>query len=188
MIPEFSAILRAAKAGDEHAVAMLWRAFNYRVVRFLQASVPDAAEDVAAETWVTVARKLHQFDGGEIEFRAWLFRVARSRLVDFQRHSMRRPQTPIDPAALPEQVADDDPADAAIASAGTDAALALLAQLPEDQATVILLRILADLDVEHVAEIVGKRPGAVRMLQLRGLRRLQQILTPAPPNREGVTR
>jgi RNA polymerase sigma-70 factor (ECF subfamily) len=187
MIPDFAATLRAAQAGDEHAVATLWEALNHRLVRFLYARNRDAAEDVAADTWLTVAEKLHQFDGEEIEFRAWLFSIARSRLVDWQRRARSRPQAPVDPATLLEWAASDDPADDAVTSVGTEASLALIAQLPEEQATVILLRVLAGLETEHVARIMGKQPGAVRMLQLRGLRRLEQILA-ADRHDERVTR
>ena len=56
----------------------------------------------------------------------------------------------------------------------------MLSLLVPDQAEVLLLRILAGLDVQRVAEIVGKRPGTVRVLQHRGLRRLAELLRPVP--------
>jgi RNA polymerase sigma-70 factor (ECF subfamily) len=46
--------------------------------------------------------------------------------------------------------------------------------LPADQAEIVLLRTLADLDVEQVAQILGKSKGAVRIAQHRALRRLEQ--------------
>jgi DNA-directed RNA polymerase specialized sigma24 family protein len=45
--------------------------------------------------------------------------------------------------------------------------------LPGDQAEIVLLRVLGDLDVEEVAGIVGKTEGAVRVAQHRALQRLQ---------------
>lgn len=62
------------------------------------------------------------------------------------------------------------------ASAGDEAARRIVALLPADQADVILLRVVAGLSVEAVASIVGKRPGTVRVLQSRGLKRLQKYL------------
>ena len=50
------------------------------------------------------------------------------------------------------------------------------------QAEVIALRVRAGLDVEAVARLVGRSPGAVRVAAHRGLRRLAQILV-----RQGVT-
>ena len=60
---------------------------------------------------------------------------------------------------------------------------ARIATLPSDQAEVLLLRVIADLSVQEVATIVGKRPGAVRALQLRALRRLARELSGEPVTR-----
>jgi RNA polymerase sigma-70 factor (ECF subfamily) len=188
MITDFGATLTAAQAGDNDAVGLLWEELNHRVVRFLRVRARDAAEDIAADTWVTVAENLRRFDGSEVEFRAWLFTIANSRLVDWQRRSQRRPQIPVDPSTLWDNPTDADAADAAIAAMSTDASLELLARLPEDQATVIILRVIGDLDVCTVAKMVGKRPGAVRMLQLRGLRRLRDLLIASSSVDEEVTR
>jgi RNA polymerase sigma-70 factor (ECF subfamily) len=189
MIDDFAATLRDAQAGDESAVAVLWRELNHRLVRFLQVRVPDAAEDIASEVWLTVALRLGRFEGGEVEFRAWLFTIARSRLIDWQRRRRSRPQTVgglVEPYA--ERAAVDDPAAEALATLDREASLAMIARLPADQGEVILLRVLADLDVARVSQIVGKRPGAVRMLQLRGLRRLQELLGATVREDQGVTR
>jgi RNA polymerase sigma-70 factor, ECF subfamily len=178
MIENFVATLESAKAGEDRAVSILWRDHNHRVVRFLRARAGDAAEDIASETWLTVARRLHAFSGGELEFRAWLFTIARSRLIDWQRHRLRRPNEVGAPIALEFGVAPDNPARDALDALDTEAALARLAQLPPDQAEVVLLRVVAGLDVARVAGIVGKRPGTVRMLQHRGLQRLRTLLEP----------
>jgi RNA polymerase sigma-70 factor (ECF subfamily) len=69
----------------------------------------------------------------------------------------------------------------------TRAALALVAELPPDQAEVVALRVLGDLEVAEVARIVGKRPGAVRVLAHRGLRRLAKRMQ-AAELAQGVTR
>ncbi len=59
-----------------------------------------------------------------------------------------------------------------MAALTTEAALARIASLPPDQAEVVLLRVLGDLSVREVGEIMGKRPGSVRVLQHRALKRL----------------
>ena len=68
-------------------------------------------------------------------------------------------------------------AEVVAASAGDDAARRIVALLPADQAEVILLRVVADLSVDQVAKIVGKRPGNVRVLQSRGLKRLSEYFS-----------
>jgi RNA polymerase sigma-70 factor (ECF subfamily) len=188
MIVDFDATLRAAQSGDDAAVGVLWEELNHRLVRFLRAREFDAAEDIASETWLTVASKLGQFRGSEVEFRAWLFTIARSRLVDWQRRRRRRPEALITNDELPEELAPLDTEGAALAALDREAALRMIASLPSDQGDVILLRLLADLDVAQVAKIMGKRQGAVRMLQLRGLRTLEQLMHAADHAARRVTR
>ena len=65
---------------------------------------------------------------------------------------------------------------------GTQSAIALLGELPRLQAEVVLLRVLAGLDTNAVARLLGRSPGAVRIAGHRGLRRLAEIL-----GRAGVT-
>ena len=59
---------------------------------------------------------------------------------------------------------------------GAERVEALLAVLTVEQREVLVLRIVADLTVEQVAEVVGRRPGAVKALQRRGLARIKQVL------------
>jgi RNA polymerase sigma-70 factor (ECF subfamily) len=177
MIETFEETLLAAQAGDERAVAAIWRDLNPPVLRYLRGRNARDVDDVASETWIAVARGLHNFQGNEVEFRAWVFTIARNRLVDAQRRAQRLPVPIADPASLDTQPAPDDPLRAAIDTLDTDAALRVLLLLGSDQAEVLLLRILAGLDVQRVAEIVGKRPGTVRVLQHRGLRRLAELLS-----------
>ena len=58
----------------------------------------------------------------------------------------------------------------------TRRALALVMTLPPGQAEVIFLRVVAGLDCAQVGRLLGKTPGAVRVLSHRGLRRLAVIL------------
>ena len=173
---EFPAVLAAAQAGSETAFAVLWRDVNPVLLRYLKATAPEAAEDVAAETWVQVVRGLPGFRGEEQAWRAWLFTTARRRAADEARRRSRRPVAPLDelPEAWEPRTA--DAAGAAMENLATTAAIAAVAALPPLQADVILLRVLAGLDTETVARIVGRSPGAVRVAAHRGLRRLAQTL------------
>ena len=77
------------------------------------------------------------------------------------------------------EVPEQGVADAAVMAEermATRAALQQIARLPRDQAEVVVLRSIAGLDVGHVAAILGKRPGTVRVLAHRGLRRLKEII------------
>jgi len=185
--PSFPAVLGAAQGGDEQAFAVLWRDLQPAVLRYLRVATPAAAEDLAADTWISVIRGLARFRGNERDFRAWVFTVARHRAMDWRRQAARRPGLSLPVELLAERPAPDDPAEAVLEAQSTRAALALLAELPADQAEVVALRVLGGLGVAEVARITGKRPGAVRVLAHRGLRRLARRLEAAGLAR-GVTR
>lgn len=172
----FDTVLTAAKAGDEESFAVLWRELNPPLLRYLHVMVPAAAEDVAAEVWLEVVRGLWRFSGDEASFRAWLFTIARHRGLDWRRRAANRSPEPLPTWSFADRPATDDPAATALESLATERALALIAQLPPDQAEVVMLRVVAGLDVARVAAIVGKRPGTVRVLGHRGLRRLAELL------------
>jgi RNA polymerase sigma-70 factor, ECF subfamily len=167
---QFECVLAAARSGGEWALAALYRDLHPAVLRYLYSQAPGDAEDLASETWLDVARSLQRFDGDETAFRRWIFTIARRRLLDHRRAAARRRTHPVPAESIHLEA--PDCADEVIAHASTRAALATLASLPPDQAEVVLLRVLADLDVEDVAKIVGKRPGTVRVLQHRALKRL----------------
>lgn len=63
----------------------------------------------------------------------------------------------------------------------TAAALALIGQLPQDQAEAVLLRIVMGLDAAAAGRVLGKRAGAVRTAAYRGLRRLAELLAQQKP-------
>jgi RNA polymerase sigma-70 factor (ECF subfamily) len=183
----FPALLAAAQGGDEQAFALLWRDLQPVLLRYLRVAVREAAEDLAADTWVSVIRGLERFRGDERAFRAWVFTVARHRAIDWRRQAARRPTSPVPADLLAERPAPDDPVAAVLETRSTRAALALVAELPPDQAEVVALRVLGGLEVAEVARILGKRPGAVRVLAHRGLRRLAKRMEAAGLVR-GVTR
>jgi RNA polymerase sigma-70 factor (ECF subfamily) len=184
--PEFERILRAAKEGDEQAFAGLYRVLNPPVLRYLRVFVPAGAEDVASDAWLEVVRGLGRFEGDESGFRAWLFTIARNRGLDWLRKARRTVVVvPIDD--LFEQPGDNDPADQVLLSAATEQALALISRLSPNQAEVVALRVIAGLEVEQVARIMDKRPGTVRVLGHRGLRKLAELIGPDLPERRSRT-
>jgi RNA polymerase sigma-70 factor, ECF subfamily len=174
--PEFSQVLSAAARGDEEAFGRLWHDLQPRVLRYFAVVSPAAAEDLASETWLGVVRGIERFRGTEPAFRAWVFTIARHELLDRWRRAAHRPTEDLAVDGLMEQVAPDDPAAAAVEGFSTRAALAVVATLPAGQAEAIVLRVVAGLEVNQVAEIMDKRPNTVRVLTHRGLRRLAERL------------
>ncbi len=162
-------------------MGLLWRDLHPRILRYLRVAVGDSdAEDLASDVWLEVARGLGRFDGDEPAFRAWVFTIARRRVIDAGRRVQRRRTDPMSPQQIDRGADAPDELEARLA---LDTALRRVARLPRDQAEVVALRVLAGLSAEQVAEILGKRAGAVRVLQHRALRRLANELAA-----EGVTR
>jgi RNA polymerase sigma-70 factor (ECF subfamily) len=173
---EFAVVLAAAQRGDELAFSRLWRDANPGLMRYLRAIAADSADDVAAETWITVVRGLAKFRGDEAAWRAWLFTTARRRLFDLARQRKRQPYESTDDLQPWEEPSVPDASVAALENLGTERAIALVARLPRGQAEVVMLRVVAGLSTEQVAHIVGSSPGAVRVTAHRALRRLAALL------------
>lgn len=175
--------LRAAQAGDEVAMAGLFRALNPPLLRYLRHRAPDVAEDLASECWLALAKVLATFPGEADDLRAWLFGVARRQVANHWRGRSRQPQFVRDEPPL-EALSVPDAADVVVAAMSAQEAIeTLLHGLPDEHAEIVLLRVVAGLSVEQVAELLGKRPGAVRVTQHRVLRRLAARLEQRPVTR-----
>jgi RNA polymerase sigma-70 factor (ECF subfamily) len=171
-------VLTAARLGDEDAFRTLYRDVQPKLLRYLRVLVGADAEDVASDAWLQIARDLSSFRGDLDGFRGWTTTIARNRAMDHLRRHQRRPLVPVEDVA--ERASLDDTAQAALDSVSTDAALALIARLPRDQAEAVLLRVVVGLDAKSAAKVLGKRPGAVRTAAHRGLRTLSAQLDAAP--------
>lgn len=138
--------------------------------------VPDA-DDVLSEVFLQVARSLPRFRGDDDHLRAWVFTIARNRIVDGHRRRSTRPllaDAPVPDRAAP---AATDPVDPELVAA--------LARLTPDQREVVVLRFVADLPLEDVASLTGRTEGAVKSMQHRALAQLARILTD-PVSAEGA--
>jgi RNA polymerase sigma-70 factor, ECF subfamily len=185
---DFARVLADAQGGSEDQFAVLWRDANPALLRYLRVLAPENAEDIAAETWVHVIRGLPRFIGDEAAWRAWLFTTARRRLIDQARLRKRHPAEPLDGVSAAEMPRTPDAAQIAMENLATESAIALLSQLPPPQAEVIMLRVLAGLDTDAVAELLGKTPGNIRVMAHRGLKKLEDLLGRAGvTSRAGVT-
>jgi RNA polymerase sigma factor (sigma-70 family) len=174
---QFHSILQAARTGAEWAWVALYREVAPVVVRYLRARGASEPDDVLGEVMVRVVLKLAQFQGGASEFRAWVLAIARNRLFDEFRRRSRRP---VDPAPDERVVASGpigDAEDDALRRLEAQRVRSILGRLSPDQRDVLLLRILGRLTIEEVARVVGKRPGAVKALQARGLAAIRRAIS-----------
>ena len=123
--------------------------------------------DLTGDVFVSVTRGLPRFRGDAQALRRWVFTIAHHRMVDeYRRSGHERHVWTADVPDMPEgnaEIVDHD-------------LLAALHRLTDDQREVVVLRFICDLALADVAKIVGKRTGAVKMLQARGLEALRGML------------
>lgn len=169
----FESTLAAAQQGAAWASTAIWVEYAPAVAAFLRARGSREPDDLTSEVFLAVFERVGSFTGGEAEFRSFVFSIAYRRLVDELRMRARRGTHD---EWTPER--DDRRApsaeDEAHTTIGDAAALRVLDDLPRDQRDVLVLRIIADLTIEQIAEVLGKREGAVKALQRRALENLRK--------------
>lgn len=168
----FPAVLIAARQGAEWAWSRLYAGYAPGVLGYVRARGAPDAENLLGEVFLQVVRDLHRFSGDGDAFRGWVFTIAHHRLLDDVRARARRPLTTATTVGPPpERVVGDVEAEA-VRKMTEDSIRALLATLSDDQAAVLLLRIIGGLTIADVAGVLGKPQGAVKALQRRGLKTL----------------
>jgi RNA polymerase sigma factor (sigma-70 family) len=171
----FDELLAGARDGAERAWTEIYRAFSPPVLGYLRGLGAAEAEDLTGEVFLQVVRDLHRFEGDRAAFKAWVLTIAHHRFIDHTRRTRRRPLVLLPAPGDDGRVAPDAEIEA-FARLGAGRVRELFALLSPDQRAVLLLRIVGDLTVEEVGRVVGKRPGAVKALQRRGLATLARRL------------
>ena len=173
--PDFPVVLGAAARGDEEAFGRLWRDLQPRLLRYFMVAAPAVAEDLASETWLGYPRprplrgQRTVVPGLGVHHRPPRgARLAPARGSAADRGHAERPASQPGRAGRPR----GDRRRGALHPGGAG----LVSHSPADQAEAIVLRVVAGLGVNRVASIMGKRPGTVRVLTHRGLRRLADRL------------
>ena len=171
-------VVARAKRGDADAWRALYRDHAGRLLVWLgtrpTADTAVAAEDLAADAWVTAAEKISTFHGTSSEFAGWLFGIARKLGGNVHRRGKRRNTHPSDMDTLVDHPAVPGPE---AAYAGQDWVHRVLATLPPRERDVVACREVVGLDVESTAMALGISAVAVRVAHHRGLRRLSAQLT-----------
>jgi RNA polymerase sigma-70 factor (ECF subfamily) len=169
----FPQVLAAARLGAEWAWRVLHRELAPPLTGYLRGQGAADPDDLVGEVFLRLFRDLSRFEGGESDFRAFAFTIAHHRLLDERRAARRRAL----PALRIDELADRPGGDAETEALDNlrDAEIRqLIGSLTPDQRDVLLLRIVAGLNAEEVAQVVGKGAWAVRALQRRGLAALRK--------------
>jgi RNA polymerase sigma-70 factor (ECF subfamily) len=173
---DFPSVLVAARTGAEWAWTRLYRDLAPSILRYFRCYSADDAEDLLGEVFLQLVRDLPGFSGGEDQFRAWVFTIARRRLVDtWRRQGRRREDLSSDHPRFASTGFEEIEEDVLKRLSG-QRVRSVLARLTPAQRDVLFLRIIAGLSISETAEVLGNTPGGVKSLQVRGLEAIRRVL------------
>jgi len=172
----FRANLALAQEGSPTACRWLYESLAGRVAGYLRLHGAQEPDDLTSEVFLRVFEHLHEFEGPESGFRAWVFTIAHRLLIDAHRREQRRPPVVELSPSISEIVPGGDAEADALSMLDDRHIVDVLAGLRPDQREVITLRIVGDLTAEQVAQVLGKSRGAVKALQRRGVAALRRQL------------
>jgi len=170
-------LVEEAQAFSQGAWAQIFdqsypRIYDYCYLRTGDRAV---AEDLASEVFLQALRSIGRYRYRGIPLVAWLYRIARNVTADHLHLRASRPTVPLANESRHPSLTSPDGADAADNVHDVRSAIR---RLTDDQQQVIILRFFHDLSHEETAEALGKRPGAVRVLQSRALAALRRQMQP----------
>jgi RNA polymerase sigma-70 factor (ECF subfamily) len=163
-------LLAAAQADAPWAYERLYRSLAPAVHGYLRFQGALEPEDLTNDVFLGVFRGIGSFTGDESAFRSWVFTIAHRRLIDERRRIGRRPIcSDRDPSDELDLEPGGDVEDDALARLAEQRVRDLCRSLGPDHRDVLMLRLVAGLTVEQVAEALDRSPASVKALQRRGL-------------------
>jgi RNA polymerase sigma-70 factor (ECF subfamily) len=174
------ALAARAVQGDRAAYSALYERYLDKIYKYIYFKVGDAsdAEDLTSHTFLKAWDAIGDYEWRNYPFGAWLFRIAHNLIVDY--HRARREAVRLDDASphLERQAARQEVRpDKVLAQALAEGRIRqAIERLTEEQQQVLVLRFFEGLSTGEVADLMGKRRGAVRGLQFRALSALRELL------------
>lgn len=178
---DFDLLLAAAQSGAAWALRRLYEALAPAVYGYARGQGATDPEGLVNDTFSRAFRRLDSFSGDSAALRSWIFTIAHNVLIDERRRAARRPVEagPVEDHDATETVESAEAA--ALRTIEEQRVRWLLGQLAPDQREVLTLRLLGDMTIAQVAEVLGRSVGATKALQRRGLNRLRSILEQGVP-------
>lgn len=172
---EVAGLVKRATGGDLEAFGELYSIYLDRIYRYVFYQIRDkmTAEDITEEVFVKAWKAIKSCQGKEKTFSPWLYRIAHNQVIDNLRS--QRKCLSIEEAESPADVS--NPELEAEGNWERQELLATLSCLPQSQRQVIILKFIDGLDNREIEQIMGKRQGAIRVLQMRALTTLRQELS-----------
>ena len=169
-------LVQRAQAMDESALASLYATYYPRIYNsaFLHLGDVQGAEDLASEVMLKLLESINKYQFRGMPFSAWVFRIARNKLIDLHRRRKRRGEVDLTEPLAAMQISPQALAERALDRGQLQLALKYLT---EEQRQVIVLKFIEGFDNGSIARILGRSEGAVKSLQHRALHALRRIMT-----------
>lgn len=179
--PKVLALVARAKERDQTAFGELYDMYAKPIHRFLKLKVPirEQAEDLLQDTFLKAWQALPSLKLQNLYFRAWLYQIARNLVNDHYRKVYRSPK--LEDIDDHQQLASaSDTSAAACLSLDLARVSLALPNLKPEYRQVLELRFIQEFSIEETARIMGKTRVAIRLVQHRALKKLNQALTTEP--------
>jgi RNA polymerase sigma-70 factor, ECF subfamily len=165
-------LLRAARLGDGESIAELCEAHYPAVLKYMRYRVDaSSAEDLTNEVFLRVLGHVEEQKGS---FIAWLYRIAANVVIDHARTKGARKETAVEEKKM------DAIGSVGVPSERSDRRMDIetaMTELTDDQRELVTLKFIQGLSNAEIGEVTGRSPEAIRGLQFRALRAMQETLS-----------
>ena len=171
------ALVELARIGDKEAFGLLYDHYHPSVYRFLFYRTRSAtlAEDLTSETFFRALRSMNGFRWQGRDFGAWLMTIARNLTTDHFKAGRTRLELTTEDMGVHDD-ATEGPETAVLASLTNEILLEALQKLPTEQRDCLVMRFLQGMSIAETAQVLDRSDGAVKQLQLRGVRNLAKLM------------
>ena len=172
------ALVELARKGDADAFGMLYDHYQASVYRFLfyRTRSSTLAEDLTSETFFRALRSMTNFRWQGKDFGAWLMTIARNLATDHFKAGRTRLEMTTEDMGQHDDVTTEGPESQVLASLTNELLLNALTQLPDEQRDCLVMRFLQGMSISETASVLERSDGAVKQLQLRGVRNLAKLM------------
>ena len=168
-------IVRRAQGYDEDALQSLYETYYPKIYSyaFLQMGDVQAAEDLASDVMLKMIESIKSYQFKGLPFGAWVFRIARNRLIDLHRRRKRRGEVDLSETLASTLASPQSMAERALERGQLQVALK---HLTDEQRQVVVLKFIQGFDNRSIGRIMGRSEGAIKSLQHRALHALRRVL------------
>ena len=175
-LPNERQLVLQAQSGNSEAFGQLYDAYMERIYRFVYFRVEDqqTAEDITSQVFLKAWNNLDRFSFNRTPYLAWLYTIAHNAVIDHYR--TRKVTTALEDVQLSQQDHSEAVENEIDLNSEMKVIKEALQTLTDDQQKVLTLKFIEGMSNNEIALHLGKREGAIRALQMRGLQALAKQL------------